>query len=73
MKPQEVETIKYDFKRVLKPLCNIILVPTSSRLFEKFISAHNPFNALTLSRSCTYAFGSGLDKRSEKVEMIFFK
>ena len=40
MKPQEVETIKYDFKRVLKPLCNIILVPTSSRLFGKFISAH---------------------------------
>ena len=42
---------KEDFKRNLKLLCNIILVPTSSRLFGKFISAHNPFNALTLPRS----------------------
>ena len=31
MKPQEVETIKYDFKRVLKSLCNIILYRAVAR------------------------------------------
>ena len=38
VKPQEVETIKYDFKTVLKPLCNIIL--SSADIIKTFRKVH---------------------------------